>query len=250
MKPLSFFIYNGGGERWPDAGWAGLSASWSIEYRDLLVAVWAHETPGFFRAKAEDEFGRTTPTVRIYIPFDDRWFVQFADRLEELSSKELHYVGARLFDSLFQGEILRLYVHVLEQVRNTGARLRVRLKLEPPMVARLPWECLYDTRSRMFFSVSDDVTLVRYQQPRAMEPPSVPGRLPLRVLLAAESPQLGTPSREAREARVARRALAELESDGIVTVVEAGTALGEDSVDRRLIRFDPLQTLRRRSPHL
>ena len=200
----------------------------SIEYRDLLVAVWAHETPGFFCAKAEDEFGRTTPTVRIYLPFDDRWFVQFADRLEELSSKELHYVGARLFDSLFQGEILRLYVHLLEQVRNTGARLRVRLKIEPPIVARLPWECLYDTRSRTFFSVSNDVTLVRYQQPRAMEPPSVPGRLPLRVLLAAESPQPGTPSREAREARVARRALAELESDGIVTVVEAGTELGED----------------------
>ena len=71
----------------------------SIEYRDLLVAVWAHATPGFFCAKAEDEFGRTTPTVRIYLPFDDRWFVQFADSLEELSSKELHYVGARLFCS-------------------------------------------------------------------------------------------------------------------------------------------------------
>lgn len=200
----------------------------SIEYRDLLVAVWADESPGFFRAKAEDEFGRTTPTVRIYLPFDDRWFVQFADRLEELSAKELHYVGARLFDALFQGEILRLYIHLVEQVRNTGARLRVRLKLEPAMVARLPWECLYDTRSRMFFSSSSDVTLVRYQQPRAKEPQSVPGRAPLRVLLAAESPRPGVPSREAREARVARRALSELESEGVVTVREAGSELGEE----------------------
>ena len=198
----------------------------SIEYRDLLVAVWADESPGFFRAKAEDEFGRTTPTIRVYLPFDDPWFVQFADRLEELSAKELHYVGARLFDSIFQGEILRLYVHLLDQVRNTGARLRVRLKLEPAMVARLPWECLYDTRSRTFFSASGDVTLVRYRQPRAQEPPSVPGHPPLRVLLVAESPQPGVPSREDREARMARRALADVEPDGSITVVEAGSELG------------------------
>ena len=198
----------------------------AIEYRDLLVAVWADESPGFFRAKAEDEFGRTTPAVRVYLPFDDRWFVQFADHLEELSAKELHYVGARLFDSIFQGEILRLYVHLIEQVRNTGARLRVRLKLEPEIVARLPWECLYDTRHRTFFSASNDVTLVRFQQPRAKEPPSVPGHPPLRVLVVAESPQPGVPSREAREARVARRALADLEPDGSITVTEAGSELG------------------------
>lgn len=200
----------------------------SIEYRDLLVAVWADERPGLFRAKAEDEFGRTTPAVRIYLPFDDRWFVQFADRLEESSSKELHYVGSRLFDSLFQGEILRLYVHVLEQVRKTGARLRLRLKLDPPIVARLPWECLYDTRHERFLGKSGDVTLVRYRQPRSTEPPTLPGRPPLRVLLVAESPEPDTLSREAREARVVREALGDLEPEGAMSVFEAGSALGGD----------------------
>jgi hypothetical protein len=209
----------------------------AIEYRDLLVAVWAGESPGFFCAKAEDEFGRATPTTRIYLPFDDRWFVHFADRLEEQNAKELHYVGARLFDSLFQGDILRLYVHLLEQVRNTGARLRVRLKLDPPMVARLPWECLYDTRARTFLGTSSDVTLVRYRQPRGADPSTVPGRPPLRVLLAVSAPSSpGADSRVSREARVVRQALTELESIGVVSVITAGAdePLTFESLDRVL----------------
>ncbi len=199
----------------------------SFEYRDLLVAVWSDETPGFFRARAEEEFGRATPPGRIYLPFDDRWFVQYADNVEALNPRQLHYVGARLFDSLFQDEILRLYVHLLQQIRNTGARLRVRLSLDPPVVARLPWECLYDTRNGAFLSTTPEVTLVRYVRPAAQEPPSIPARPPLRVLLAAESPHQG---RVLREAATVRGALAQLESEGVVSVIEAGSALGGSSL--------------------
>ena len=195
----------------------------SFEYRDLLVAVWSDETPGFFRARAEEEFGRATPPSRIYLPFDDRWFVQYADNVEELNPRELHYVGARLFDSLFQDEILRLYVHLLQQIRNTGARLRVRLALDPPVVSRLPWECLYDTRNGAFLGKAPEVTLVRYIRPSAQEPPAVPARHPLRVLLAAESAEQ---DRVLQEAATVRGVLAELEAEGVVNVVEAGSALG------------------------
>jgi hypothetical protein len=199
----------------------------SFEYRDLLVAVWSDETPGFFRARAEEEFGRATPPGRIYLPFDDRWFVQYADNVEGLNPRELHYVGARLFDSLFQDEILRLYVHLLQQIRNTGARLRVRLALDPPVVARLPWECLYDTRNGAFLGTTPEVTLVRYVRPSAQEPPAMPARPPLRVLLAAES---GQQDRVLREAATVRGALAQLEAEGAVNVLEAGSALGGPSL--------------------
>jgi hypothetical protein len=203
----------------------------SSDYRDLLVAVWSDETPGLFRARAEEEFGRVTPPTRIYLPFDDRWFVQYADRLEELNSRELHYVGARLFDSLFQEEILRLYVHLLEQTRNTGARLRVRLAIDPPVVARLPWECLYDTRNGAFLSSSTDITLVRYVRPPGQEPPLVPTRAPLRVLLAAEPGEGSAGSRVSTEAATVKGALEELEVEGVVSLFEAGTALGGAGLD-------------------
>jgi hypothetical protein len=206
----------------------------TVEYRDLLVAVWSDETPGFFAAKAQEEFGRSTAPMRVYLPFDDRWFVQYADRLDELNTRELHYVGARLFDSLFQGEILRLYVHLLEQIRNTGARLRIRLQIEPPIVARLPWECLYDTRNGVFFGATTDMTLVRYRPPSGAEPLAVAAHPPLRVLLAAEFPsghESGGVSPIGDEARSVRAALGELEAEGVVEVFEAGTAFGGAALD-------------------
>ncbi|MGH9322029.1 MAG: CHAT domain-containing protein [Vicinamibacteria bacterium] len=194
----------------------------SIEYRDLHIALWTDVTPGLFRARAEEEFGRATPPTKVYLPFDDRWFVQYADRVEELNSRELHYVGARLFDALFQDEILRLYVHLLQQIRNTGAKLRVRLAIDPPIVARLPWECLYDTRNGKFIGTMTEVTLVRYVRPAAQEPPSLPARPPLKVLLVADP----ATERIQREAETVRGALAPLEAEGAVSVFEAGSAFG------------------------
>jgi hypothetical protein len=201
----------------------------SFEYRDLLVAIWSDETPGLFRARAEEEFGRATPPARIYLPFDDRWFSQYAGRIEELNPKELHYLGARLFDSLFQDEILRLYVHLMQQIRNTGAKLRVRLAIEPEVAARLPWECLYDTRNGTFLSTSADVTLVRYVPPAAAEPPPASARPPLRVLLVAEGSE--SSPRVRREAATVRGALAELEAEGVLSVLEAGSALGGPALE-------------------
>lgn len=190
----------------------------SCEYRDLYVTLWADESPGFFRARAQEEFGEKTEPLRVYLPFHDRWFIQYADSLGELNGRELHYVGARLFESLFRGEILRLYVHLLDQVRNTGARLRLRLAIEPPIVARLPWECLYDTRNEMFVTGSSDVTMVRYMTPAEREPASVPLHPPLKVLVVSD----GRSERLSLDARVARRALAELEAEATLSVFEAG----------------------------
>ncbi|HXV63302.1 MAG TPA: NACHT domain-containing protein [Vicinamibacteria bacterium] len=200
----------------------------SDDYRDMFVSLWADETPGLFSARALEEFGRSTPRTRIYLPFDDRWFVQYADHLGELNARELHYVGARLFDSLFQGDILRLYIHLLDQVRSSGARLRITLAIEPSIVARLPWECLYDTKNGVFASAWDDVALVRYVAPAESEPPLVPLRPPLRVLVVAEA-EAG--SRLAGEALTVRSALAELESEASITVFEAGSTFDGPPLD-------------------
>ena len=143
-----------------------------FEYRDLLLAVWWDPTPGFFRARAWEEFGRTTPPVQIQFPFFDRRFVGNVDQLDSLDIKELQYVGARLFDSLFQGDILRLYLHLREQIRPAGSKLRIRLRVDPLVAARLPWEFLYDTRLESFLLDTEDTTLIRFF-PQASEPSPV-----------------------------------------------------------------------------
>jgi hypothetical protein len=201
------------------------------EHQDLLVAIWTDPTPGFYSAVAWDEFGRSTPPVQLRMPFDDRRFIDCVDRLDELGPDELRYVGARLFDSLFQGDLLRLYIHLREQAQPTETRLRIRLKIDPQNVARLPWECLYDTRRATFLGHSSETTLVRFHEPEK-EPASVPLELPLKVLLAAEFADPKDAPRVRQEAAAVREALKRLEPEGLVSVREAGRGVGEEGLTR------------------
>ena len=204
----------------------------AFEYRDFLVAVWWDPTPGFFTARAWEEFGRSTPPIQIQLPFYDREFVSCIDRLGELSPKQLQYVGSRLFESLFQRDILRLYLHVREQARPTESKIRIRLRIDPPIAARLPWECLYDTRHGDFVLNSDETTLVRYyEQPN--EPSPIPLRMPLRVLLAAVNLTGSTRGIRVRnEAEVIKDAIRPLETEGLVVLEEAGAPLGAGALGR------------------
>lgn len=202
-----------------------------FEYQDLLLALWTDPTPGFYSAVGRDEFGRSTPRAQLRMPFDDPRFVGYVDQLGELNPEELQYVGARLFDSLFQGDLLRLYIHLREQIRPTETRLRIRLKIDPPNVARLPWECLYDTRSAVFLGSSPDTTLVRFLE-QEKEPPSLPLEPPLRVLVAAEYAEGAHASKVKAEVGAVREALRRLEAEGVLTVREAGRGLGQDCLTR------------------
>ncbi len=203
-----------------------------FEYRDLLVAVWWDPTPGFFRARAWEEFGRTTSPVQIQFPFFDRRFVANVDQLDKLDIKELQYVGAGLFDSLFQGEILRLYLHLREQIRPAGSKLRIRLKVDPAIAARLPWEFLYDKRLESFLLDTEDTTVIRFF-PQESEPSPVAVRLPLRVLLAAACPSDSEgASRAMREAEAVWSGLRPLEEEGLIALRRMGSAFQEAHVTR------------------
>lgn len=205
----------------------------AFEYRDLLVAVWWDPAPGFFTARAWEEFGRSTPPIQIQLPFYDRQFVRNVDQLDGLNAQELKYVGAKLFDALFQGDILRLYLHLREQARPAGSRLRIRLRLDPLIAGRLPWECLYDTRHNSFLLSSDETTLVRFVEEKH-EPGPIPVRLPLRVLLATAglSHSRHRKLRVIREAQAIRDALRPLETEGFVSLLEAGTVFESETVTR------------------
>lgn len=100
----------------------------------------------------------------------------------------LHEAGATLFRALFQGDIRDLWIAArsgLEQKRIPG--LRVRLALQPPAVAALPWETLRDPHRPAWFATSSQLALVRVEQEyrHLAAPPPLTVQLPLRVLVAA-----------------------------------------------------------------
>ncbi|MCB0128999.1 MAG: CHAT domain-containing protein, partial [Caldilineaceae bacterium] len=136
----------------------------------------------------------------------------------------LTQVGTFLFEELFCGEIGQIYRTSLGMVRSQGHRLRVRLRIEPPELASLPWELLHDAQEEQSFAISPEVALVRYVPMRLPVRPSAV-TLPLRLLVVLASPidqpglDVTTERRHIEEALQERVAKGEVQ----VTFLEAAT---------------------------
>lgn len=75
----------------------------------------------------------------------------------------LETFGARLFRGLLHGAVGRLYDESVGHAQAIETRgLRLRLDIEPPEVASLPWEFLYDPERALFVAASAGTALTRY----------------------------------------------------------------------------------------
>ena len=82
--------------------------------------------------------------------------------------------GAELFDLLFTGEVHNRYDVSQERVAHLGKGLRVKLRIQEPWLANLPWEFLYDPRRGEYICLSQQTPLVRYLElPQAIRPLAV-----------------------------------------------------------------------------
>ncbi len=102
-------------------------------------------------------------------------------------SQILSAAGRRLFEALIQDDIRDLWVSARTDIE-TGVQhgLRVRLALQPPAVASLPWECLYDPDRNEAFAANSRTPLVRVENVYRNVAPTrtLQTGLPLTVLLA------------------------------------------------------------------
>jgi hypothetical protein len=61
--------------------------------------------------------------------------------------KTIQEIGTKLFDCLFQQDVYSLYKNALDAAHETtGKHLSIKLYAEPPELAYIPWETLYDKR--------------------------------------------------------------------------------------------------------
>lgn len=96
-------------------------------------------------------------------------------------------LGQDLFDALLSPEVRASYRTSLAEARRDGKGLRVRLRIEVPKLAALPWEYLYDEAEGAYLGLSTETPLVRYielgrgQAPLKITPP-------LRILGMVASP--------------------------------------------------------------
>ncbi len=126
-------------------------------------------------------------------------FAQLGDGT--ISSANLQALGAALYQSLFAGEIGMLLNRALgETIGNEALGLRLRLRINPPELAALPWEFLYSPERRLFLAASVETPLSRYLNlPEPVRQLACPEKINLLVVITQNSGLDTTAERRALE---------------------------------------------------
>jgi hypothetical protein len=98
---------------------------------------------------------------------------------------ELVALGADLFETLFTGDVRRLYDEA--RARSAGARLDLVLTSMIPWIAEKPWEFAWDPARRGFLA-TDEIHFIRNVLTAVPADPVVPRDGPLRILVACAQP--------------------------------------------------------------
>ena len=138
-------------------------------------------------------------------------------RLPAPEEQPVRRFGQELFDALLAGEIRSAYDISWRQAEAQGKGLRVKLRVQSPALAGLPWEFLYDPREGEYLCLMSDRPVVRYIE--AVQPVQ-PLRVipPLRILGMIASPTDLTPLDVEQEKLRLANATEKLQALGLMEV--------------------------------
>lgn len=128
---------------------------------------------------------------------DDFWrtaVAQLFDPAQSVGSQRLMEIGGQLYDHLMQGAIRDLWISARSDLdAGTVPGIRLRLAIQPPAVASLPWEALCDRDRNEPFAASGRTPLVRVENLFRHVGASRPLRThpPMKLLVAAPTDPTG-----------------------------------------------------------
>jgi hypothetical protein len=213
------------------------AGSW--DYIDFPVEISRVDTGGdsgaseastvTYQVRVRSEVGNADRTVRF--PVSDTYKLQngalrventisFSASPEWRSSPQdegtVERFGQELFEMLFSGEVKVRYSMGLGQARQQGKKgLRLKLHVDAPELAKLPWEFLYDATRHEYLGLSARTPLVRYLDTSdSIEPLTV--KAPLKILVMVANPEGLSQLNVERERENLERATRDLQKDGLV----------------------------------
>lgn len=108
-------------------------------------------------------------------------------RIDSPEMEAAQQYGSRLFETIFNDDIYACFRSSLEMAQKEGKGLHLRLRVNAPQLADLPWEYLYNSRQEQFISLAVETPVVRYLELSQPLPPKAVS-LPLNVLVLISSP--------------------------------------------------------------
>ena len=145
-------------------------------------------------------------------------------RVDTPESRTVESFGQELWSTLFSGDVLSRFEASRMECRRVDAGMRIKLRIESPELAALPWEYLFDGDRGDYLTLSASTPVVRYiPLPQTMAPLRV--QPPLRILAMVVSPSDMPDLDVERERQRLDTALSRLTRDGLVEVMwmEGGT---------------------------
>ena len=170
-----------------------------LEYLDFDLEIGEGDGRDYALAVLRSPAGEAQAVF--HFPFDDLALERYQDKLkiallrsggrhrQVVSSEEqaAQDFGKALFQAVFPGDVRSCFDRSLERAQAQGKGLRIRLRIQPPDLAALPWEYLYDSRQAEYLCLSQNTPIVRYME--TLQPPlPLTVAPPLRVLGMIASP--------------------------------------------------------------
>ena len=127
----------------------------------------------------------------------------------------VQHFGRALFDALFTGEVRTRYALSQREAFHQDKGVRLKLRIQSPKLAALPWEFLYDAGQGEYICLSRKTPIVRYLElPQPPQPLAV--GLPLRILGMIASPKDLTELDVEREKQRVEQAIEHAQTKGMV----------------------------------
>ena len=126
-------------------------------------------------------------------------------------------LGRGLFEALLASEVRSCYRNSLNTARAQGKGLRIRLRVDAPQLAILPWEYLYDEAEREYLCLAKETPLIRYLE-LARPPQPLTIQPPLRILGMVASPSDLPELDMEKEKRQMAEAIRHLQDEGRVSL--------------------------------
>jgi len=155
-------------------------------FTDFDISIHGHSAPYLIHAAYRQH------TATGYLD-DDASQPEWVARLAQLAGARrgtgqptLEETGALLFARLFHGDVRELWLRARAELDNGETGVCIRLMAQPPAVAALPWEAMFDPDRSLAFAGSLHTPLVRVEtllrHVGQMRP--LAATLPLRLLIA------------------------------------------------------------------
>jgi hypothetical protein len=159
------------------------------------------------------------------LPFDRTAPDQHTGTLEKALLGEIdeptqavQHFGAQLFEALMHDDVRSVYDMSRQATSANGQGLRIKLRINAPELATIPWEYLYDVRQGEFVALSRYSPIVRFLELPLPEP-ELALAAPLRILGVVASPADAAALDVEREKARLEEAVRELQGSGLVDLV-------------------------------